>query len=90
LITGASRGLGAALADTGWGLILDARGTDELGNLAALPADTPVTAIAGDISDPRHRRQLATAAAASGDLHALVNNASILGPSPHGTAPAFP
>lgn len=41
-----------------------------------------VTAIAGDINDPAHRRELAEAAQRSGGLHALVNNASYLGPSP--------
>jgi NAD(P)-dependent dehydrogenase (short-subunit alcohol dehydrogenase family) len=87
LITGASRGLGLALArelaSRGWSLIIDARGAETLaaarGELAQL---TRVTAIAGDVSDPAHRRALAVAARAAGGLDAVVNNASFLGPSP--------
>src|SRR5205085_8953081 len=47
-----------------------------------LAAHTTVTAIAGDISQPAHRRALAVAARAAGGLDAVINNASILGPSP--------
>jgi NAD(P)-dependent dehydrogenase (short-subunit alcohol dehydrogenase family) len=87
LITGASRGLGLALAQAlardGWRLIVDAR---EAGALELVAADlsrwTDVTAIAGDIADAAHRRALAEAADAAGGLHALVNNASALGASP--------
>jgi NAD(P)-dependent dehydrogenase (short-subunit alcohol dehydrogenase family) len=87
LITGASRGLGLALAHAlarrGWQLIVDARGADALSAAAAeLASLTAVTAIAGDVSDPAHRRALAEAARAAGGLDAVVNNASILGPSP--------
>jgi NAD(P)-dependent dehydrogenase (short-subunit alcohol dehydrogenase family) len=95
LITGASRGLGAALAralaDDGWELILDARGADDLREAAAaLSSRTTVTAIAGDVTDPRHRRQLADAAQAAGGLDALVNNAGILGPSPQPELTEYP
>jgi NAD(P)-dependent dehydrogenase (short-subunit alcohol dehydrogenase family) len=87
LITGASRGLGLALArelaKRGWRLILDARGAEALeaarSELAGL---APVAAIAGDIADPLHRRALAAASMAAGGLDAVVNNAGILGPSP--------
>jgi NAD(P)-dependent dehydrogenase (short-subunit alcohol dehydrogenase family) len=87
LITGASRGLGLALAHAlaaeGWTLILDARGEEELENARAeLSANTRVIAVAGDVSDPEHRAALAGAAREAGGLDALVNNASILGPSP--------
>jgi NAD(P)-dependent dehydrogenase (short-subunit alcohol dehydrogenase family) len=87
LITGASRGLGLALAralaDEGWALIIDARGDDALQSArAGLSARTRVVAIAGDVADPEHRSALADAAREVGGLDALVNNASILGPSP--------
>jgi NAD(P)-dependent dehydrogenase (short-subunit alcohol dehydrogenase family) len=87
LITGASRGLGLALAralaDDGWTLIIDARGADALEEArAALAGQTTVTAIPGDVTDPAHRVMLAEAARQAGGLDLLVNNASILGPSP--------
>jgi len=87
LITGASRGLGLALArrlaSDGWQLIIDARGADALeAARAELSQLTHVVAIAGDVTDAAHRRELAKAAQAVGGLDALVNNASLLGPSP--------
>ena len=87
LITGASRGLGLALARAlaarGWTLIVDARGADALeAARAELAAHTTVIALAGDITEPAHRAALAAAAASVGGLDAVVNNASILGPSP--------
>ena len=87
LVTGASRGLGLALARAlsarGWALVIDARGADALDRAATeLAGGAPVVALQGDVSDERHRRDLVEAAGALGDLHALVNNAGILGPSP--------
>jgi NAD(P)-dependent dehydrogenase (short-subunit alcohol dehydrogenase family)/catechol 2,3-dioxygenase-like lactoylglutathione lyase family enzyme len=95
LITGASRGLGLALAralaDRGWTLLLDARGADALeAARRELAARTTVVALAGDVADPAHRQALARAAAVLGGLHALVNNASILGPSPQPTLLDYP
>ena len=87
IITGASRGLGLALARQlaaqGWQLIIDARGAEALEVArAALAHHTRVIAIPGDVTDATHRFALAQAAKELGGLDALVNNASILGPSP--------
>jgi NAD(P)-dependent dehydrogenase (short-subunit alcohol dehydrogenase family) len=87
LITGASRGLGLslarALAERDWGLIIDARGKETLEAIQReLALWTEVTAIPGDVADPHHRQALAMAAATRGGLDLVVNNASLLGPSP--------
>jgi NAD(P)-dependent dehydrogenase (short-subunit alcohol dehydrogenase family) len=87
LITGASRGLGSALARQlavdGWTLLIDARDADALGKVAnELAALTTVRALAGDVADEAHRVELAKAAADLGGVDAVVHNASALGPSP--------
>jgi NAD(P)-dependent dehydrogenase (short-subunit alcohol dehydrogenase family) len=92
LITGASRGFGRAvarsLAADGWQLVLDARRADAL---TAAAADLPrAIAIAGDIADPHHRAALVQAAIDVGGLDLVVNNASVLGPSPQPTLRNYP
>lgn len=87
VITGASRGLGLALAralaERGWTLIIDARGAEALEAASGeLTESARVIAIAGDVTDPAHRGALAEAAQAAGGVDVVVNNASILGPSP--------
>ena len=87
MISGASRGLGLALARQlarqGWTLIIDARGADALESARSeLARSTQVIAVPGDVTDPAHRRALVDAVQAAGSLDALINNASFLGPSP--------
>jgi NAD(P)-dependent dehydrogenase (short-subunit alcohol dehydrogenase family) len=87
LITGTSRGLGLALARRlareNWTLIIDARGAEDLETARTeLAQQTRVIALPGDVSGEEHRQALAEAAHEAGGLDALVNNASILGPSP--------
>ncbi len=86
LITGASRGLGLALAralaERGWNLVVDARTASDLETVRAeLAGLTDVAALPGDVSDARHVESLIEAARGFGGLDALVNNAGILGPS---------
>jgi NAD(P)-dependent dehydrogenase (short-subunit alcohol dehydrogenase family) len=85
LVTGASRGLGLALAGElsarGWRLVVDGRDPARLAAaVAGLPHPELVTAVAGDVADPAHRGALAAAVPERLDL--LVANASELGPSP--------
>jgi NAD(P)-dependent dehydrogenase (short-subunit alcohol dehydrogenase family) len=93
IITGASRGLGLALARAlahrNWALVLDARGGSDLERAAReLGALTEVAAISGDVADPAHQRAIANAAGDQIDL--LVNNASVLGPSPQPRLAEYP
>ena len=90
ILTGASRGLGLALARAlagrGWTLVVDARGADALARAThGLPG---VVALPGDVGDPGHRRALVEAAGPRIDL--LVNNASLLGPSPQPALAEYP
>jgi NAD(P)-dependent dehydrogenase (short-subunit alcohol dehydrogenase family) len=88
LVTGASRGLGralaAGLAREGYALIIDGRDDAVLADAAAEIrfSGTPVVAIAGDVTDPGHRAALRSAAERAGRLDLLVNNAGTLGASP--------
>jgi NAD(P)-dependent dehydrogenase (short-subunit alcohol dehydrogenase family) len=93
IITGASRGLGLALAralaQLQYRLILDARGGEDLARVAQeLSRHTQVEAIAGDVTDAWHRAVLVDAGGKRIDL--LVNNASALGPSPQPELDRYP
>jgi NAD(P)-dependent dehydrogenase (short-subunit alcohol dehydrogenase family) len=95
IITGASRGLGLelarALAERGWDLVVDARGASVLDAVAdELRRRTTVEAIAGDVADSSHLTSLVATARRLGDLRLVVNNASILGPSPQPVLADYP
>jgi NAD(P)-dependent dehydrogenase (short-subunit alcohol dehydrogenase family) len=88
IITGASKGLGralgAALAERGWDLVLDARTAPVLAETAEKLAGhgTRVEALPGDVTDAGHRAALVRAARRLGGLDLLVSNASALGAEP--------
>lgn len=88
IITGASKGLGRALAEAlaarGWDLVLDARTAEVLKETAEAVAvhGARVEARAGDVSDAAHRAELVAAAWRLGGCDLLVNNASALGAEP--------
>ena len=88
LITGASAGLGRALAldlaAEGWELVIDGRRRAPLDAAAAEARATgaTVTAIPGDIADPGHRRAVGDAIRAIGRVDLVVANAGTLGPTP--------
>jgi NAD(P)-dependent dehydrogenase (short-subunit alcohol dehydrogenase family) len=102
IITGASRGLGLALAralvQRSWNLVLDARGEEALEKAAAelaelakeAPGDSKVVGVPGDVADDRHRKALVEAAEKLGGPDLLVNNASLLGPSPQPRLADYP
>jgi NAD(P)-dependent dehydrogenase (short-subunit alcohol dehydrogenase family) len=87
VVTGASQGLGLALAEAlaarGWALVVDARRAERLeAAVARLSPLTEVVGLTGDVNDPEHRGALARAAAELGRVGLVVNNASTLGASP--------
>jgi NAD(P)-dependent dehydrogenase (short-subunit alcohol dehydrogenase family) len=90
IVTGASRGLGAALThalvDRGWRIVVDARDGEALRRQWGYPPHDVV--IAGDVADPLHRRALVEAA--GGSIDVVVNNASTLGPSPLSALAEYP
>lgn len=91
LITGGSRGLGlalcAALAADDWTVVTDGR---DAGALAAATSHPGVHGMPGDVTDEGHRRALMAAVDGFGGLDLLVNNASLLGPSPQPALADYP
>jgi NAD(P)-dependent dehydrogenase (short-subunit alcohol dehydrogenase family) len=94
LVTGASQGLGRALArtlvTTGWTVVVDARDARALRDAFADLAPTHVVTIPGDVTDGDHRQRLREEIERIGGLDLLVNNASHLGPSPLPTLADYP
>jgi len=93
IVTGASRGLGFALASAllrdAWRVVVDARGAKELeAATRELASLGDVVAVRGNVTDPDHRAALVEAAGPEIDL--LVNNASVLGPSPQPELAGYP
>jgi NAD(P)-dependent dehydrogenase (short-subunit alcohol dehydrogenase family) len=96
IVTGASRGLGRALAqalaERGYGLVIDARDPVALEearrDLEGRGAQ--VVAPPGSVTDAAHRRALVSSAWDLGGLDLLVNNAGILGPSPQPALVDYP
>jgi NAD(P)-dependent dehydrogenase (short-subunit alcohol dehydrogenase family) len=90
IITGASRGLGLALTialhQRGDSVTVDARHSAALHR--AVAGLDRVIAVTGDVTDPRHRAELIDAA--SGPIDLIVNNASLLGPSPQPALAEYP
>ncbi|HEV7526471.1 MAG TPA: SDR family oxidoreductase [Acidimicrobiia bacterium] len=94
IVTGASRGLGYALAHSlaadGWDLVVDARDAGALRAATAALSSGTIRAVPGDVADAAHRAALVAAATELGGIDLLVNNASVLGPSPQPRLADYP
>lgn len=87
IVTGGTRGLGLetanALHQLGWTVVIDGRDQAALSAaVGRIGDDARLVAISGDITDAAHRARLVAAAAATGSIDAVVNNASSIGSSP--------
>lgn len=94
VVTGASRGLGLALTEAlvqrGWRVVVDARDAVRLANALAHLPEGAIIREPGDVADAEHRRRLAATADRAGGAQLLVNNASVLGPSPQPALAEYP
>ncbi|HUI49895.1 MAG TPA: SDR family oxidoreductase [Acidimicrobiia bacterium] len=95
IITGASRGLGRALARSlaadGWDLVVDARDAGALtAAVSGITGTGSIRAIPGDVADASHRTDLVAGAVGLGGIDLVVNNASVLGPSPQPRLAEYP
>jgi len=82
LVTGASRGIGRAIAERllaeGANVVVTARGEEDLASLVEAHGAERVAAVAGNIGDDAHRERLfAEADARFGGIDLLVNNVGI-------------
>jgi len=87
--------LAEELALRGWSLVLDARHADALAEAERairprLAPEAALVAVAGDVADDAHRRDLVAEAARLGGLDLVVNNASTLGATPLPNLAAYP
>ena len=91
VVTGASRGIGRALATRlhaeGMAVALTARSAEQLTELRdelSARSDRPVLLFPGDVTDPDHvRRMVAETESALGGIDLLVNNAGVVEPEEH-------
>src|SRR3970282_391485 len=97
IVTGPSRGFGyelaGGLARLGWNLVIDARDGTALKTAGArLDGLGPgrLVFVVGDVCDRLHASHLVDSAVGLGDFRLLVNNASILGPSPQPSLGEYP
>ena len=99
IVTGASRGLGealaAGLAGASWSVVVDGRDPATLDAAAdrirsVANGEARIIAVVGDITDEDHRHDLTAAAFELGGLDLVVNNAGTLGTSPLPTMADYP
>ncbi|MGI8625445.1 MAG: SDR family NAD(P)-dependent oxidoreductase [Geodermatophilaceae bacterium] len=95
LITGGSRGLGRALTkellESGWRVVTNGRDGQALLRLRTeVRNPDALIAVTGDVGRPEHRAALISEVASVGGLDLLVNNASVLGPSPQPALADYP
>ena len=99
IVTGASRGLGEALATglarAGWSVVVDGRDPVTLDAAAdriraAAKNGARIAVVVGDITDEDHRHDLTATAFELGGLDLVVNNAGTLGTSPLPTLADYP
>jgi NAD(P)-dependent dehydrogenase (short-subunit alcohol dehydrogenase family) len=94
-LSGGSRGLGLELvrwlAGQGWTVVTDARNAADLAEATdSIIGSGRVVGVAGDVSDQAHRTRLFEVVSGLGNLDLLINNASVLGPSPQPALSAYP
>jgi NAD(P)-dependent dehydrogenase (short-subunit alcohol dehydrogenase family) len=74
------------LIEDGWSVVTDARSAADLEEVAG----PRVVTVPGDVTDTAHRQRIVEAARELGGVDLLVNNASVLGPSPQPALSDYP
>lgn len=94
IVTGGSHGLGreiaTALAGRGWTVVINGRRSDDVTATADAIGSDRVIGVAGDVADATHREALVATAQSLGPITLLINNASLLGPSPQPNLRDYP